>query len=380
MYRADHKAIDNKDIIMKYKGNIIAILSVFFLIPSLLFASSETQQVIKIGVIEGDTPISFFQNGRPDGIAYQIIENIFNSQNIKSIAYSIKNENDGFQKLSSGDIDILVGAIIPTADLNSRYDFSLPFTQSYVAVVTPKKEMVFSHLTQELHDTFFWYIMMYSLIGQLLFSFLLWMSEHRTHPDFTSRSVIKGIAFANWAIVSAFIRDLIFEPQTARGRFVMGIWLLCSVTFMTVLASSVTVSIIQLSAGKHSFIKNKTDLINLNIGLHSHAGLLKSLDLSKSKTTIYDTEEELFNALHEKKVDAIIDNAIMLDYYMTHHRNISAVKADLNLKSDYFSYVMRKDFPWKSMINTQLLLAQENKQTEKICERFVQKQQADCSL
>ena len=65
---------------------------------------------------------------------------------------------------------------------------------------------------------------------------------------------------------------------------------------------------------------------------------------------------------------------------MTHHRNISAVKADLNLKSDYFSYVMRKDFPWKSMINTQLLLAQENKQTEKICERFVQKQQADCAL
>ncbi len=365
---------------MKYKGNIIAILSVFFLIPTLLFASSGTQQAIKIGVIEGDTPISFYQNGRPDGIAYQIIENILKSQNIKSTAYSIKNESDGFQKLSSGDIDILAGAIIPTSHLNSLYDFSLPFTQSYITVVTQKKEMAFSHLAQELHETFFWNIMMYSLLGQLLFSFLLWLSEHRKHPDFTSRSIIKGIAFANWAIVSAFIRDLIFEPQTARGRFVMGIWLLCSVTFMTVLASSVTVSIIQLSAGKHSFIKNKTDLINLNIGLHSHSGLLNSLDLNKSKITIFDTEDELFNALQDKKVNAIIDNAIMLDYHMTHHQKIPSVKADINLKSDYFSYAMKKDSPWTSMINTQLLLAQENKQTENICERFVQKQQADCAL
>jgi ABC-type amino acid transport substrate-binding protein len=369
------------EVSMRLFCSIVITVLCLFIFTSLSLASSQPiPRHIKVGLVQGDEPISYFENDHPKGIAYDFLQKIAKNEHLQLTFIPIKNESDGYARLNAGEITLLAGAIVPASDHYHKQSYSLPFLVSHVGVVTRQKEMVLHHLQKELNDTFFWDILLYAALGQIFFSFLLWVNEHRVHPEFKGRSIIAGISFANWAIISAFLRDLIFEPKTARGRFIMGLWLLCSVIFMTVLASSVTVSIIRLSEEQASFIKNKTDLIDLNIGMHSHEGIVKSIGKLSSKVSLSDNEPKLFEDLIDSKVDAIVDNSIMLDYYMGHHSKAPLVKSKVNLRSDYFSFAMQEDSPLQNLIDHAILVLQESGESKYICEQYLNQNIEECAL
>ena len=185
-----------------------------------------------------------------------------------------------------------------------------------VTVATKHSLVSFSRLYDELNQTLFWDIMLVALLGQFLFSFILWLTERTKHQEFMSRGVLTGIGYANWAILSAFLRDLIFEPKTTSGRLVMGSWLVASVVFMTVLASSVTVSIVNISSVYHSPIKKAADLRNVKVGVHSHDSLIETINKLGVRAVPEKTESALISNLASGQYKAVIDNSIMLDYYL----------------------------------------------------------------
>lgn len=355
-------------------------LLAFFLLGFVCLTSLASNPVVKVGLITQEPPVSFFEEKKPTGIAFDLLKKIATQQNITLKVFPEKTEKQGYLALRNNKIDLLAGAITPTSLHKNEFNYSLPFMMDTVAVATRHSLVSFSRLIDEMGRTLFWDILLVSLLGQLSFSFVLWLTERHHHEEFLSRNVLKGFGYANWAIVSAFLRDLIFEPKTARGRYVMGSWLVCSVVFMTVLASSVTVSIVNIGSVYHSPIKKVADLRQMKVGVFSHEALAETIKSLGVRAVKEDSEATLLKNLHNKKYDAVIDNAVMLDYFLTRHPELDISVTGLTLRANYFSYVVRKGSPFLSIINQDLVELQSTNFSNEVCRRYLDKHIYECAL
>ena len=288
-------------------------------------------------------------------------------------------EAAGYQALSNNRIEILAGAITPTAR-DKGVMYSLPFMMDSVMVATRHSMISFSRLINEMGRTLFWDIMLVAVLGQLLFSFMLWIMERRCHDEFKTRNVIKGFGYANWAILSAFLRDLIFEPKTATGRIIMGMWLVCSVVFMTVLASSVTVSIVNISSLYHEPIQKISDLRQMKVGVHSHDSLSETIKRLGIRAVKINSESALLKKLHNNKYEAVIDNAAMLDYFLARHPDLNIGLSGLTLRSNYFSYVVKDKSPLLKKLNKGLIHLQTTDTSKQVCAQYLNKHVNQCAL
>ncbi len=352
----------------------------FFLFGFFGLTALANSLVVNVGLISQEPPVSFFEENRPTGIAFDLLNKIATQQNITLKVFPENSEKQGYLDLRHKKIDLLAGAITPTSLHKHEFHYSLPFMLDTVSVATRHSLVSLSRLIDEMGRTLFWDILLVALLGQLSFSFVLWLTERRHHEEFLSRNMLKGFGYANWAIVSAFLRDLIYEPKTARGRYVMGSWLVCSVVFMTVLASSVTVSIVNIGSVYHNPIKQVSDLRQMKVGVFSHEALAETIKSLGVRAVQEDSESALLNNLHNKKYDAVIDNAVMLDYFLTRHPDLDISVTGLTLRANYFSYVVRKNSPLLSIINQDLVELQSTNFSNEVCRRYLNNHIHECAL
>ena len=70
--------------------------------------------VVTVGLIQGEPPVSFFNNNQPTGIAYDLFKQVASKQNIKITVVPVDSEKQGYAELASKRIDVLAGAVSPT--------------------------------------------------------------------------------------------------------------------------------------------------------------------------------------------------------------------------------------------------------------------------
>ena len=207
------------------------------------------------------------------------------------------------------------------------------------------------------------------------------MIEHKAHPQLRQLNFVAGLGYAMWDILSSFLRDLVYEPATTAGRVVMSLWLMCSVIFMTVLASIVTATIINISSFDNQKINHESDLHGKRIVTLATEHLEQFGPKFGSSLMQAKTEKEALDMLVSGEADVLIEDKAIAEQYLKTHADLPVHLANLTLKKDLFVFVFNKKYSEAATVfNRTLLDFQDTGGSQNVCARYLYSGLIDCAL
>ncbi len=159
---------------------ILIILIVFSsqIIGSTNPSNSPTTHKLRVGVLN-TPPFSYFINGKPLGLAYEIWEIVARENNLQCEYLDIGTDIDvSTSKIQSGEIDVALGQVVLLASRQMAGLFSLPFYNGNFVILAKKTPV---NLMQRFIDTLHVipiYIFLMIFILYMSYMVLFYFVEH----------------------------------------------------------------------------------------------------------------------------------------------------------------------------------------------------------
>src|SRR5699024_6096100 len=139
---------------------------------------------------------------------------------------SFESVDQALYAVERGDIDVVVGPVSITSDRMEHLDFSQPFFQSSLSIVSRNDDgSLWSTI-----KLFFSFKLLAAVAGFLfilaIVGTLFWLAERKKSPDQFSDKPMKGIGNGMWlAIVTmSTVGYGDMAPRSAAGRIIAGSW------------------------------------------------------------------------------------------------------------------------------------------------------------
>ncbi|XP_057799207.1 glutamate receptor 2.1-like [Salvia miltiorrhiza] len=243
------------------------------------------------------------------------------------------NYNDLTYQVYLGKYDIVAGDVTIVANRSQYVDFTLPYTESGVAMIVPMRDdksrnawVFLKPLTWELWVT--------SFCSFVFIGFLIWILEHRINPDFRGPFWYQlGMIF--WFAFSTMVFAHKERVVSNLSRLVLIIWflmvLILTQSYTASLASMLTVQKLQPTVTDvNLLIRNKE-----NVGYMQGSfvyGLLKGMNFEESRLVEYDSPEKLDELLSGGRIAAAFHEIpyikLFLGKYCSKYTTISINKAN----------------------------------------------------
>lgn len=355
------------------------LITSFFL---LLFShASLAAEPLIVGVMTQEDPISYFRGGKAEGIAVDIFKAVAKKSNVSYQFVPLHSEREGYEMLMANKLDAALGIFTLNSLHFGDVFYSSPYFINTVGVVVPDSHVSFSRAIKEIGNPLFVGTFIWALFFLLLFTFILWLIEHKAHPQLRQLNFVAGLGYAMWDILSSFLRDLVYEPATTAGRVVMSLWLMCSVIFMTVLASIVTATIINISSFDNQKINHESDLHGKRIVTLATEHLEQFGPKFGSSLMQAKTEKEALDMLVSGEADVLIEDKAIAEQYLKTHADLPVHLANLTLKKDLFVFVFNKKYSEAATVfNRTLLDFQDTGGSQNVCARYLYSGLIDCAL
>jgi ABC-type proline/glycine betaine transport system substrate-binding protein len=269
-----------------------------------------------------------------------------------------------------GAADVAVAGIGITSTGEQVLDFSYPYYESGLQVMVRSSGSNFSTLLSIIFSVVR-SPRLYLGIGAfilvlLIVAHLLWLSEHRHNSQFPS-DYLHGIWEAFWwaavTVTTVGYGDKV--PQRFFGRFFGLLWMFSGYfVFAYFTASIATTFTVQELQGN---IAGPEDLPGKRIATIANSAAAEYLD---QQTNLlfrdYDTREETVAALENGTVDAIVYDAPVLQYFVSHEgQGTYKVVGDV-FQSLQYGIALQQDSTYREFINSALLKLYETGRYDEI--------------
>lgn len=228
---------------------------------------------------------------------------------------SLKELLDG---VSEGRYDVGIGALTVTAERERTMDFSQPFHNAGIAIaVNSEKTPGWIAVTQRFFSLAFLQVMLALAAVLLLSGFLVWWFEKRANPEEFSNDPKRGIGAGFWwaAVTMTTVGYGDKSPRSLGGRIVGLVWMFTCViiisSFTASITSSLTVSQIQTG------IEGPGDLPSVRVATVKNSSSAVWLEQQQIAFSGYSSLDDAYQALAQKKVDAVVYDAPMLQYLVS---------------------------------------------------------------
>lgn len=227
---------------------------------------------------------------------------------------------DTIESLRAGKVDVGVGALSITEEREKVLDFTQPFFESGLQIITGAGAAGSILVALEgLGSAPVVGGVIGLLLSLLLVSWLLWWLEHKRNEESFPAPAGAGFKEALWWSVNVLIAGGCENkaPVGTPGRLLAVVWMLGGIAFTSyitaVFTSTLTVS--RLNTQVHSLTDLQGQLVGTLEGSSSDAFL------SKSGVPLegHDSLESAMQALLHKEVKAVVYDAPMLRYWMAQH-------------------------------------------------------------
>lgn len=262
-----------------------------------------------------------------------------------------------------GKADLAIAAISITAEREAQFDFSYPIFNSglQILVRTPHKSGAsgaFTNLVRDLLSPAFLQLIGLAITMVVFASHIIWLFERR-HPNSPiSQSYFPGIFEAAWWAASTLATQAEEMPKGALGRVMAVLWMFISVLFVAYFTATVTASMtVNTLQGD---IKGIGDLKGRSVATIARSSAAEFLQPQPITIVPVTKIDDAYKALLEEKVDAVVFDAPVLQYYAVQEgKGKVQVVGDL-IRSESYGIALANGSPDRKAINSALLKLREN--------------------
>lgn len=350
----------------KQLSRILLLVSLlFFSLSPIAFAQQET---LKVGVALGD-PFVILNNNNFSGIAIDIWKLLAEEQKLKYQFISMGEHIDSaVAALAAGEIDVLIGPIVPTYERVKLVDFMRPYYMNQIGLVVPIKQVGFFQAIGSIFNTAISSALIIFLVFFLLYLHVFWYYEKESNPRVSS-SYWEGIRETFW--LHTLDIDLGELPKHIRTRQFRFLWLIFVTLFFSSITAAITSALTIALSDQYVTYDNINDFRNKKIAaVVSTAPYTIAKGMGLNIVSVGSREEAIAHLL-KNNVGAYVDYYPIAEYYLNKHQLTNKLTmANAILKRDTFAFALPLNSPLRHSLDVILSSLQEYGLIKSVCEKY----------
>ncbi len=258
--------------------------------------------------------------------------------------------------VSSGKVDVGLGAITATAAREQRMDFSHILTSSGLGIaVRDEQRAGWLAVAQALISPAFLKVIGTLSLLLLAIGFAMWLLERRHNPDQfgdgRARGIFAGFWWAMVTMTTVGYGDV--APRTVPGRLIGMVWMLAALMVVSFFTASITSA---LTVGQLSTrVRNADDLGSLRIASVPDSTSAAWLKRQQLAFVGADSVDDALGLLAAGQADAVVYDAPLLRYDIKRHYVGRLQVLPLVLARQDYAFALPRSSPLRRDINTALL-------------------------
>ena len=328
------------------------------LLPSISFADTTT---LTVATIERPPFAMQSESGEWTGFSIELIRAISQRKNLTVEWQKETVFADMLNLVANNRVDMAAANISITADRERRMDFSQPIYGSGLQIITTNEQDGISFL-KIIWESGILLFLGGALVVLLIVAHAMWFFERGEDAkhDYFRDEYFGGIWDAFWwafviCTMGGFEKE---RPEHVIGRIIAVFWVLCSLFFISTLTAKITsaLTVSQLSSGITSY----QDLHGKKVGAPKGTTISQFLDKNSIPYIAYDDFNLSLADLKAKKIDAVVGDAAVSQYYVQNESNGTLVTAGEVFAKDNIAFAFTEDSPFFEAINSELIKMQED--------------------
>jgi polar amino acid transport system substrate-binding protein len=325
--------------------------------------------VLKV-IVRNIEPFCFVRDGRRMGFAVDLWAEIARSAGFVSEMQEAESAQALVEALASKKGDIGIGALSITAQREQVIDFSYPFYNSGLDIVTSTEKSSILSMIRVLFNA-----QLLKTLGLLLaivicFSHLLWLAERRGNPDEFPDGYKAGIRESLWWTLTILI-TLGCENKSPRGlpgRFLAIGWMASGVLMISLITASFSSSLtVRSLSGK---INGPSDLSGHEIATVEGSTAERWLRSRNLKVKMFPNVLDAMAAVSAEQADAVVYDEPVLRYHLANRPNNRLRLVGNLFEAQGYGFGMQLKSPYHKRINQVLLELVENKTVESLNKKW----------
>lgn len=278
------------------------------------------------------------------------------------------------EAIRSKNADLTIGVFITSAR-DEVFDFSVPTLQAGLQIMvrdTGERAQSTSPLWDLLRllfsrTTAVWLAV--ALLLVLIPAHLIWLLERR-HPDsmLSSQNYFPGIFEVLYWGISSLTSQAQTMPHQWVARVISNFWMFVGVVFVALYTAQLTATLtVQQIRGA---IEGPGDLPGKQIATVAGTTAVNYLREHNAQVQEFTTSDQMFKALLEKKVDAVVSAAPLLQFYAAHEGKGLVKTVGPEFDTAPVAIMVQLDSPLRKKINLALIALRENGTYQQIYDKW----------
>ncbi|WP_220004801.1 transporter substrate-binding domain-containing protein [Bradyrhizobium sp. BR 10261] len=319
-------------------------------------------------------PMVVENNGVLGGFSIELWNSIGKRLNRETEYVVLPDVSELLGAVASGRADLAIAAISITSEREDRFDFSQPIMNSGLQILVRGTAVnVEANPLRELMQLFFSRTLLVwlgiALLLILVPAHLMFLVERTHHSGIIpTKKYFPGIFHAMFWAAGTLATQADQMPRHWIARIVAVLWMFTGVVFVAFYTAQLTASLtVQQIKGP---INGQQDLVGKTVGSTRGSTATAYLNELRAEVREFEKVDDLYKALLDQQVDAVVFDAPALLYYTTHDgRGLARIVGDVFHKEDY-GIVFPTGSPLRKQVNEALLGLRENDTYQRIYEEW----------
>ncbi len=343
------------------------VFSIILLSSQVLYAKT-----IEVGTIERPPFATKKANGEWSGMSIDIWKEIADRNSLKYSFVEFTNFKEMIDSVKSKKLDTAIANISITSEREKDMDYSQPIYDSGLQIMIPKKASGGSFL-KVIWESGIIMFLGFALLTLLVIAHILWFFERgkESHRhDYFRDDYLGGIWDAFWwafiiMTMGGFENEV---PSSKISRFLAMFWIVASLFFISTLTAKITTSL--TLAELKSDISSYQDLAGKRVGVSKSSTAEEFLNNTGVLTIGYNNFDNLKKDLLSGKLDAVVQDAPVLNFYANHEGKGKVLVVGEMFKPEKYGILLPEGSALKEIIDRTLIKMQEDGTYKKIKEKY----------
>lgn len=319
------------------------------------------------------TPFVVKEGDRYTGFSMDLWKTIAAEMKVSYTIVEKPNVKDLLEAVHSKEADMGVAAISITSARNVEFDFSQPIYDGGLQVMVPAQSGDHAPLLSTVKDMFTADLL--KLVGiflvlMLIPAHLIWLLERHRGEDgiVGTKKYLAGILKTSWWSMATLATQADEMPKSYPGRIVATLWMFVSVVFVAFFTAQITTNLTLKSL--QGDIHGIDDLPGKSVATTRGSTSEKYLADRGVKVVPVEKIEDAYELLQKKSVAAVVYDAPVLSYYVSHQGKGQADLAGPVFKRESYGIAVPSNSPLRKDINLALLKLKEDGTYEEIYRKW----------
>jgi len=357
-------------------GTFLLCISAFAAESNSTETLATNSQVLRV-LVRNIEPFCFVKEGRLTGFAVDLWTEISKAAGFLSEIKEAESAQALVDALAAKKGDVGIGALSITAQREQVIDFSYPFYNSGLDIVTNTEGSSVLSMVRVLFNARLLKALGLLLAVVICFSHILWWVERRVNSDDFPGQYKTGLAESLWWTLTVLI-TLGCENKSPRGlpgRLLAIGWMATGVLIISLVTASFSSSLtVRSLTGK---INGPGDLTGYQVATVQGSTAERWLKARSMKVRAYPSVVQAITAVVEEQADAIVYDEPVLRYHLANSPNNKLRLVGNIFEAQGYGFGLQLKSPYHKTINRVLLELVENKTVESLNKKWFGESVAD---